>query len=149
MSIRVYLEKNVTPEVVEEALPLIRALHKEVKGTELVGLNAEYFQNAMTADVMRAVAARDGPTLVGFLVMYVCKSALGVQEATITHIFVDKKYRGKTHAVGAQMISVALAIVDALGIRCEYIAEKEHVINLFLQAGFKPAGIKMGYNNGK
>ena len=86
--IRVYLENNVTPDLIEEAVPLIRDLHQEVVGAPLQALNVEFLRAAVSANIIRVVLAREEGKLVGFILMYMFTSILGRSEATINHVYV-------------------------------------------------------------
>jgi len=140
VSIRVYLERNVTPQLIEDALPLVQAMHREIKGGPLPGLNSDFIRDAIASDVLKVVLARDGDQLIGFLTMYVFRSILGAMEASITHVYVDKTHRGRKLAVADQMVQLARAMADAAKARCSVVAEKEHAINLFLRTGFVATG---------
>lgn len=147
--IRVYLENNVTPDLIEEAVPLIRDLHQEVVGTPLQALNVEFLRAAVSANIIRVVLAREEGKLVGFILMYMFTSILGQSEATINHVYVAKTHRGTELGVADQLLSVAVAMADAAGARCSAVAEREHAINLFLRNGFEAKGVSLERGNGK
>ena len=143
MTIRVYLEKNVTPALIEEAVPLIRQMHVETQGAPLRGLNTNFLRDAVMSNLIRVIVARDGATLVGFMLMYTFESILGEKHATITDVYVDKPHRGKALNVADQMMALATAMADAGGAKCSAIARKEHAINMFLRNGFVATGVSL------
>jgi GNAT superfamily N-acetyltransferase len=95
MSVRVYLERALTPELLEEALPLVRALHLEVEGVPLPSLNVEMLGHLSAGNALVVALARDEDRLVGFLLATVAANLTGTKLVIIEQTYLLPEYRAK------------------------------------------------------
>ena len=142
--IRVAFESTVTPQLVEEAMPLIRVLFAGVKGAQApVLLNIDFLRSAAESRTMRVITARDGDRMVGFAVLFVYDTISNEKHVNIRHIIVAKAYRGKEHGIADQMVMLARTLADGLNARCLTDAESDLLVDLFKRNGFVVTGVTM------
>lgn len=148
MSVRVYLEKNLTPELIEEALPLIKALHMEAMGHELPGLNTDFLRDAVIADMLRVVLARDGAKLVGFLLAFQITSLTGKKQINIHQIYVLPEYRARGRSPAVAMVELIQTL--ALGAKAAVcaVARGKVATEFYIAMGATPAELVLEFSNG-
>ena len=145
MSIRVYLEKNLTPELVEEAMPLIKALHLEGEGTELKAFNTAFLRDAVIADMVRVVLARDGEKLVGFMLAYQSTSLTNEKQLLIHQTYVMPEYRARGRSPAVAMIELLKTFAAGAGSVLFVVAKGDAGPKFFMAMGAEPVELIMRF----
>lgn len=145
MSTRVTLEANLTPALLEEALPLVRAMHEEVMGVPLPGLNIDMLGNAATAGVLRVVFARDDAKMIGFMVLFVGPNLLGRKQVTINQTYLSPAYRGLGHNTAVDMFQLAKSFASGAGAQLLAMARGTTAADFFVGLGGVPAELLLEF----
>ena len=145
MSVRVYLEKNLTPELVEESMPLIKALHLEGEGTELKALNVAFLRDAVAADMARVVLARDGEKLVGFMMAVQTTSLTNEKQLLIHQTYVMPEYRARGRSPAVAMIELLKTFAAGAGAVLYVVTKGEVGPKFYIAMGAEPVELVMRF----
>lgn len=142
-------EISLTPELLAEALPLVKALYQEHHGVDLPGLNANHVRDALAADVGRLVTARSNNTLVGFAWAYVTEDLLGRKAMSIQQLYVSPAFRAAGRSAAVQLVTYLRSMAASLGVQ-DVTADVAVQGNLaFYQAmGAEVVGYTVRFKNG-
>jgi len=145
MSVRVYIEKNLTPELVEEALPLMRAAHLEVLGRPLAGVNTNFLGGAAKTGIVRLVLARDGDKMVGYAFGLQVETFTNERQLLLSQIYVDPEYRKKGRAPAVQMVQLFKAMADGAGAKLTAVGHGQENIDFYISMGGSPSEIMLDF----
>lgn len=148
MSVRVYLEKSLTPALIEEGMPLLKALHIEAMGCEIPGIDTQFIQNAVEADMLRVVVARDGPKLVGFLMAFQTSSLTGQKWININQIYVLPEYRARGRSPGVAMVELVKTLAVGAKAKLSAIGRGNTAIDFYIAMGGTPVEIVLEFKDG-
>lgn len=148
MSVRVYLEKNLTPDLVEEAMPLIKALHLEAMGHEIPGLNTDFLRDAVIADMLRVVVARDGQKLIGFLLAFQVTSLTGKKQINIHQVYVEPEYRARGRSPAVTMVELIQTLAVGAKASVSAVARGKLATDFYIAMGATPTELVLEFNNG-
>ena len=146
MSTRVTLEAALTPTLLEEALPLVRAMHEEVMGVPLPGLNIDMFGVLAAADALRVVIARDEDKLIGFMVLFIGPNLLGRKQVTINQTYLAPAYRNKKHNPAVDMFALAKTFAAGAGAQLVAMARGTAAADFFVGLGGQPAELLLEFS---
>ncbi len=142
-------ETSLTPELLAEALPLVKALYQEHHGVELPGLNANHIRDALAAGVAKLVTARHEGQLIGFAFAYVSDDLLGRPTMLIQQTYVSPEFRAAGRSAAVQIINFLRSMAKTTGIQEVTVdVAKQGNVAFFEAMGAEVVGFTLRFKHG-